>query len=101
MTDNMDGVIERLDRITSILSLAFSDQLAATAQQIRSNPVADALLNDAGDWIAAGVLQGRVKEATSKSKSTIKREIAQLVTIGALVTRGQGSAVEYRSTGVV
>jgi hypothetical protein len=96
-----DEVVERLDRILGVLSLAFADQIGAARDRIRANPIAAATLDVAVDWTAAGALQDAVIATTEAGKSTVRAKLAELVSLGALEVRGGGPSTEYRSTGLI
>jgi len=96
-----EEVVDRLDRIAAILSLAFADQIADVSERIRGNAIADALLDGAQDWTKAGTLQDQVAKATSKTTRTVRAELATLVSIGAMTARGPQNAREYKTTGLL
>jgi hypothetical protein len=85
----------------TILSLAFADQIDATRQRIRSNVVAEAILNATSDWASAGELKRLVAKACEVSSRTVERQISALVGVGALHTRGGGPSVVYKATGII
>jgi hypothetical protein len=96
-----EGVLERLDKITAILSLAFAAEIDSAKRRIRANPVAAELLEAAENWTPAGALQEHVAKATGKSTRTVRSEIAQLMSIGAMASQGLQNAVQYKSTGLI
>lgn len=95
-------IAEKLDTVIALLQLAFHDQIERARQQIRSDPVAAAILDHAdGEGIEAGQLQARVAEQTKQSSRTVRRRIAALVEQKALVQLGSGPATRYRSTNLI
>lgn len=100
MTDHAE-VVERLDRIAALLTIAFSAQIDDARHRIRANPVAAALLDSASDWVPAGELQERVAKAANKSTRTVRTEIAELLRLGAIRAQGPSNALRYMSTGLI
>jgi len=101
MNNEDDPVVERLDRIAFLLTLAFRDQIEEARRAILKDPVAAALLEATEDeWIAAGELKSRIAAATKQSERTVSRRLSQLAIDGWLLVSGAGANVRYRSRGV-
>jgi hypothetical protein len=96
-----DQVVERLDRLISLVSLAFAAEIEKARSQVRANPVSASVLDLASDWIGGGQLQKAVAAKTGKGQSTVRAKVPDLVAIGALVVRGSGPATEYKATGLI
>jgi hypothetical protein len=91
----------KLDLIIALMRIGFGDQLQRHRHRLfDADPASEEILRLAEDWIAAGALKGQVTKATRQSEPTVKRRIADLVSLGALERRGAGPAVSYRSTGL-
>jgi hypothetical protein len=97
-----DQVLERLDHLIALLSLAFQESIDAARTRIRSDPVAAAILDAAqDDWIQARALGAAAVEQTGVGARTVARRIAELVGMGALAGRGATHSRAYRATGLV
>jgi len=97
---NDDPVLQRLDRIIFLMSLAYREQLDTARRKVLSDPIAAALVeNAAEDWITAGDLKRRVAVATKQSERTVSRRLSQLVVEGWIEAMGAGGSVRYRSGG--
>ncbi len=94
-------ITDRLDAIISLLKLAHRESLAAVRQELEGEDVPAAILRaTANGPVKAGPLKTKVIKETKQSESTVKRRIADLVAMGAIVKEGGGSNVTYRSTGL-
>ncbi|MEN3282734.1 MAG: hypothetical protein V7607_3874 [Solirubrobacteraceae bacterium] len=94
-------VTDRLDRIQATLQLAFAEQLRATSERLRGDPVIVALLDFAAeDWIPSSRLQEQVVKKTGVSARTVRTRLGELQASKALLVRG-GGRPEYRSSGLV
>ena len=101
MTDD-DAVLERLDLMVATLKLAFSDEIAAKRDQVRSEPVSAAILDEATEkLVTSGELKTKVAAATNVNARTVQRRLQDLVALGALRQNGAGTATAYRSTGLL
>jgi hypothetical protein len=98
-----DIIKNQLDTIISLLKLAHRDALNEVRRDLTSDDVPAALLEKtAGDEpVGAGVLKEQVMKQTGQSDSTVKRRIAELVAMGALVKVGGGPTTAYKSTGLI
>src|SRR5437870_5616644 len=96
-----DAVVERLDRLISVLQLAHADSIARVRAAIRSDKVNAALLDASTTWTAAVKLQTAVARETEASKRTIQERIADLVSRGLLEKRGATRTTEYRASGLI
>jgi hypothetical protein len=94
--------VERLDRITAILTLANREAIAAAAKQIREDELNVAILDACpADWAPAGEIWPGVSKRHKTSKRTFHRRLAELVACGALYSQGTGAATKYRPTRLV
>jgi hypothetical protein len=92
----------RLDHITAVLALANRDAIAAGAAQILEDDLNRVILDSCpADWAPAGEIWPAVTKRSKVSKRTFTRRLADLVTDGALYSRGKGAATKYRPTGLV
>lgn len=99
--DVEDALLQRLDRISFLLSLAFKDQIAAARREVLSDPVAVALLETAADdWVSAGDLKRAAASGAKQSERTVSRRLTQLVADGWMESTGSGPSVKYRSRGM-
>lgn len=97
-----EAVLERLDSLMALLTLAHGEAIGKTREMLRSDPLNAALLDAcAEDWVQAGVLIGAVKTQTGRSAATVRRRIAELAASNALRSRGATSNRAYRSRGIV
>ena len=96
-----DVVVERLDRLISVLQLAHADSIAGARATIRSDKVNAALLDAAAKWTPAVKLQTTVASKTKASKRTIQERIADLVLRGVLEKRGATRTTEYKASGLI
>ena len=90
----------KLDLIIALMRIGFGDQLQRRSRLIAEDPTNTEILRRCDDWVTAGALKTAVKQATKQSEPTIKRRVAELVSLGALVRRGAGGSVSYRTTGL-
>lgn len=101
MATNDDAIVERLDRIAFLITLAFRDQINQARDAVLSDPVAAALLEaTANRWVQAGELKALTATATKASERTVSRRLSQLAMDGWLLVSGAGASVRYRSRGV-
>jgi hypothetical protein len=95
------GDLERkLDLLIALTRVGVSDALDRQRRSIESDPVSLALLKATSDAVSAGALKDTVREETKQSKATIERRMADLVSRGALLRQGTGSAINYRNSGL-
>ena len=96
-----DEVITRLDRIIALLEIGFDQHIKAVRTQLRSDPVAAAILDlTHEDWISSGTIKRSVSKKSKVSEKTVQRAIATLVSGGALHAKGAGPSLSYRSSGI-
>ena len=96
-----DQVLDRLDRLIAIVSLAFANEIDAARERIRANPVSASILDSASDWTAAGELQRQVAEQTGMSARSVRAKLTELVSVGAVDIRGGGPSTAYKTTGLI
>ncbi len=100
MTNDTDQIVDRLDRIAFLLTLAFRDRIEEARQAVLKDPVAAAILAATEtEWVAAGELKSRIAASTNQSERTVSRRLSQLAIDGWLVVSGAGASVRYRSRG--
>lgn len=95
-----DDTNRKLDLIIALMRIGFGDQLQRHRHRLFEDPTSEEILSRSDDWIPAGVLKSEVAKATKQSEPTVKRRIADLVSLGALERHGAGASVSYRSTGL-
>lgn len=100
-TVDESAVVDRLDRLIGLLSFAFAEQIEAASSRIREDAVAVAILEASATWVPSGELQAAAVAASGAAKRTIQRKLTELRNLGAISSRGAGSATQYRATGVV
>ncbi len=96
-----DEVLERLDRLQATLALAFAPQLAEASEEIRADAISAAILDATEDWTPSTNLQAAVVKTTGRTTRAVRDRLPQLVSRGALDTRGSERKLEYRRTGLV
>lgn len=97
-----DAVLERLDRIATLLEVAFSDQIERVRAELRSDPVSAAVLELVHEsWVPSGEIKRAVSKSAKVSEKTVQRSLATLVARGAIRGRGTGANLSYRSAGVL
>lgn len=95
-------VVERLDRIISILQLAFREPIEEARNRIREDSLSKALLDAAADeWIPGGELVRSVVASSSGSARSVSRRLSALVSLGAIDKQGGGAQTRYRSSGLI
>lgn len=98
---NFDVLIERLDKLTAVVMLAFDDKIAAASVNVREDAIKDAILEAcASGWTGSPVVKAAAG-AVGASGRTIDRRLSELVRLGAVQWRGAGPKSEYRSTGLL
>lgn len=95
-----DGVVERLDRILSVLRIAHADKITQLGEALREHPVDAAVLEEAVEWTNAGQLKKTVAEKSGQSERNVLNRLAALVELGVLERKGSARATTYRSTGL-
>lgn len=97
-----DEVLERLDRLITLMSIGFADAIERVRAEIQEDPVARAILDAAADdWIASGDLQRLVGAKAKVSERTVLRSLQTLSQRGLLLSKGGGRLTSYRSSGIV
>ena len=96
-----DDIDRKLDLIIALMRIGFGDQLQRRSRVVAEDPTNAQILRHCDDWIAAGALKTAVMKATKQSEPTIKRRIAELVSLGALARRGAGASISYCTTGLL
>jgi DNA-binding transcriptional ArsR family regulator len=95
-------VIERLDRLTTLLRIGFGEQISHLREEVQADPVATAILEAAkDDWVNSGDLQRSVGRSAKVSARTVLRSLTSLTERGLLRARGSGRSTSYRSAGVL
>lgn len=100
MTDD-SRIEQKLDTVIALLRIGFRDALDREREIVKGDPVSEAILANAQEWVTAGELKSRVSQQTHQSEPTVKRRVAELVSSGALGRLGRGGRVTYRSTGLL
>ncbi len=96
-----EEIIERLDRLTTIMRLAHADEIDRAREKIRSDKVNAAILDAAAQWTGAKRLQTTVATNTKASTRTIQERIVALLAQGVLDKKGGGPRTEYKASGLV
>jgi hypothetical protein len=94
-------IIDRLDRIHAILSVAFAAELNEFRDRIRSDTVNAAILDAADDWVLSSDLQERVARQLSISTRSVRDRFPALVAEGVLQPGGSEARPQYRATGLI
>lgn len=98
----LDEVIDRLDQLILLFRAAFDEEIGAYRDQLRSDPVVDAILDWLGsDPIASGDLKRAVAKSADVSEKTVQRALLMLADRGVIRAHGQGPSTTYRSVGVL
>ena len=74
----------KLDLIIALMRIGFGDQIQRRSRILFEDPTSVEILRHCDDWIASGALKSAVASATKQSEPTIKRRIADLVSLGDL-----------------
>ncbi|HKP91202.1 MAG TPA: hypothetical protein VJT75_14655 [Thermoleophilaceae bacterium] len=93
-------ILDRLDRIQATLQLAYSEQLRAASERLRSDPVTATILDLAEDWVPSSELQAQVAKKLKVSARTVRNRLVELTDARALIVRG-GGRPQYRASGLV
>lgn len=96
-----DEILRRLDLMQATLQLAFKPQIDEAREAIRGDEIAGAILDATEEWIGTSSLQSQVADSTGKSTRSVRSRLADLTSQNVLQTRGSGSQLEYRRTGLV
>lgn len=97
-----DEVLERLDRLITLMTIGFADAIERVRIEVQGDPVAGAVLAAAADdWVASGELQRLVVAKAKVSERTVQRSLQTLSQRGLLLTKGSGRFTSYRSSGIV
>jgi hypothetical protein len=97
-----DEVLERLDRLITLMTIGFADAIQRVRTEVEEDPVAGAILVAAADdWVASGDLQRLVATKAKVSERTVQRSLQVLSVRGLLLTKGSGRLTSYRSSGIV
>ena len=97
-----DEVLERLDRLITLMGIGFADAIERVRTEVQADPVAGAILDAAADdWVSSGDLQRLVVAKAKVSERTVQRSFQTLSQRGLLLTRGSGRSTSYRSSGIV
>jgi hypothetical protein len=99
MTD-FSALEQKLDLLIALTRVGVRDQLGRERRLLDDDPVSREILRATDDWTSAGELKDAVRQATGQSEPTVKRRIGDLVSRGALLRRGAGRNVSYRSSGL-
>lgn len=95
-------VIERLDRLITLVRIAFAEPIARVREEVRADPVAMAIFEAAREeWVNSGDLQRSVSRSANVSPRTVLRSLTSLTDRGLLRARGSGRSTSYRSSEVV
>jgi hypothetical protein len=94
-------ILERLDRIEKILTIAFAEPLGAFRASIRDDAVNASILDNATDWIGTTELQEKVATAVGKSTRSVRDRFPDLVSQEVLLVRGTDARPEYRASGLI
>lgn len=94
-------IIERLDRIQAILTIAFAAQIEEYKQRIREDKVNAAILDAAQDWIGSTELQEKVADKVSMTTRSVRDRFPLLVADRVLTVGGTDARPEYRATGLI
>jgi hypothetical protein len=97
-----EDIVERLDRIVSLLSIAHADRVDTIKDALREDPVQAKILDVAKqDWVAAGELIASVIKDAKVSERTVQRAITSLESRSFLDSKGAGRSTSYRSAWIM
>jgi DNA-binding transcriptional regulator PaaX len=97
---DLESIERQLELLIALTRVGVRDQLAKERRLLFEDDVNRAILMASEDWISAGKLKEAVQRETGQSEPTVKRRLSELVSRGALIRRGAGRAVSYRSSGL-
>lgn len=93
-----EEILERLDTIITILSVAFEAQIDEAREKLFRDRVTAAILDILNRGEAnAGELQDAVKKTTAQSVRTVQVRLAALVDQHLIQRRGSGPSTSYRA----
>ena len=97
-----EELLDRLDRIATILGIGFSDQLERARSTVREDSVDAAVLDVVrSGWVTSGEIKRVVTKSAKVSDRTVQRSLAGLVARGYVRVAGAPPNVSYRSSGVL
>jgi hypothetical protein len=97
-----EALIQRIDRITTILRLANAEGLERMSKKLRAEPAKTAILDVVGStWMPTKRLQDKAVAHANVAARTIRDHLAELVELGVLERRGEARSTEYRNAGVI
>jgi hypothetical protein len=99
--DENKAVLRRLDPIQATLALAFEPQLATARDQLRSDDVSAAILDETKEWIGSTELQKKVSKTTGKVDRVVRERLPGLVERRVLEVRGTEMRKKFRRTGLI
>lgn len=99
MTSN-DEIVERLDKLIALMSIAYSDQIETLRAEVKQGDRGKVLDSCPADWTPAAAARAAAKKA-GVSEANFKAKIAELVEMGHVERRGATKSVEYRRRGVI
>lgn len=79
-----EEIVQRLDRLIALFSLAFADSIESARSKVRGDAVSAAILDATeADWVASGAIKDAVTKATNLGGRTTTDRLAALVSMGA------------------
>jgi hypothetical protein len=97
-----EDVLDRLDRLITLLSIGFAEQVERVRTELRADPVSSAILDRVrDDWIGSGEVKRVVSRSTKVSEKAVQRSLAAMVARGLIRVHGSGATTSYRSAGVL
>lgn len=97
MTESTD---QRLDRLIGLFELAYSDEISAARQKIRTDPVVAAVLDATEDWVQVGSLKTAIANSEGTSEKTVQRRISEMVSQRLLQADGSAASRRVKSSGL-
>lgn len=96
--DNLEVIIQKMDRMLSFLRIALVDKIEELRSQAEGDPVSNRILELADGTRAANKLKKQVAIDTEVSKKTVQRRINDLLSSGLLSQKRDGQEVYYEVT---
>jgi len=96
----LKNISDRLGQLLVLTRLANAKAIADFKEEIKKDPVFQAILDLADGSLASSQMNEKVQEKTKVSERTVKGRIAQLLEKGALNSIRKGKEVYYEKSGL-
>ncbi|KAB1661926.1 hypothetical protein F8O07_08605 [Pseudoclavibacter sp. CFCC 13796] len=94
-------MLDKMDLLLGAVQLAYAEEIKTARADLRSDPVIAAILDTCEDWTASATVINEAVRVSESGKRTVQRRIADLIGKRALMSRGAGASMSYKSTGLL